>query len=159
MHDADRPRRNLSATHRYAYPYGERGRCDTGRRVVPLHLAAVLLIVLGLAVSVPASCWCPPDDHFGVLLHPLFPHSHGQAHTPDASATAQPDPAVDEAPGLSAPLGEAGGRGAMAGLLLPTLLGLLLAGTARWHPSPARRPPGRVTRPPTPPPRLLPAAR
>ncbi|MCC6176979.1 MAG: hypothetical protein IT305_16840 [Chloroflexi bacterium] len=47
------------------------------RGLMAYQFILALLIVAGLSVSAPVSCWCVPDDHLGQVLHPVFPHSHG----------------------------------------------------------------------------------
>jgi hypothetical protein len=54
----------------------ERGVIATSRIAAPLRLLVVLAVVSGLLASVPASCWCPADDHAGQLVHARFPHHH-----------------------------------------------------------------------------------
>jgi hypothetical protein len=123
-----------------------------------------LLIVVGLAISAPPSCWCAPDNHFGLLLHPLFLHAHGDAHSPGplgddefkgvdlVGATT-----VDEAPGISASATGAETHHAFAGLLLPLLLAAMLLEASRRIALADSQPEQRALAPPIPPPRLLPS--
>jgi hypothetical protein len=105
-----------------------------------VYVVAAVLIVASLALSVPASCWCARDTHAGMLLHPIFPHHHGNA---SASYVGDDDaPPVSDAerasasitPALSGPLGEAG-PGGIGGseILLPMLLAAALLLSARFH--------------------------
>lgn len=133
----------------------------------PLNLLAAMLIVVGLAVSVPASAGFS-GDHAGMLIHPLFPHHHRDSHAPfiwdsydepsDAimrASSALEAPLVMLAapqPDLSAP-GLAGGE-----VVLPALLGLLIFAASRLG---AAGPPltkQHLAGPAPPPPRLIPAA-
>jgi hypothetical protein len=139
--------------------YGRRS--ATLRRIAPLHLIAVILIVAGLAVSAPPACLCAPDDHFGLLLHPMFPHAHGAVHQGWEAEASAPDSvapgAVDQAPGISAQASDGGARDAIAGPLLPLLLAALFVEIGRRIYLNQPPPHGRTTSPPTPPPRLVPA--
>ncbi|MGE3911566.1 MAG: hypothetical protein AB7K36_19560 [Chloroflexota bacterium] len=134
-----------------------RGRA-TRSRTSALHLIAIALIVVGLAVSAPPSCVCQPGDHFGALLHPIFAHVHGSDHSPfqnDADyQLASHDPATyDSAPGLSAPTNASVGHESLGGMLLPVLLAMLLAQRGRRPSLAMQAPTGRVVSPPIPPPR------
>ena len=106
---------------------------------------------------------CAPDDHFGLLLHPLFPHAHGDAHASgpladamtgiaDLAGTAQ----VDQAPGISAAASSNAAHDAIAGLLLPLLLAALMLEATRRIPLTELHPEQRALAPPIPPPRLVP---
>jgi hypothetical protein len=135
----------------------------TGRTGTPLHVIAALLIVAGLAISAPPSCWCMPGDHFGLLLHPLVPHAHGAAHGTDlASDEAAPAGSLtdvmmaDQAPGISAPTSVLGAHDAVAGLLLPLLLAAIMLEASRRARIADPRPEQRALAPPIPPPRLVP---
>ena len=108
---------------------------------------------------------CAPDDHFGLLLHPLFPHAHGDAHASgpladtvtgiaDLVVAAQ----VDQAPGISAAASNNAAHDAIAGLLLPLLLAALMLEAARRIALTDLRPEQRALAPPLPPPRLAPSA-
>jgi hypothetical protein len=124
-----------------------------------LHLLAALFIVIGLAVSVPPSCWCVRDDHFGVLLHPLFPHRHADDHgayEPESDALANISHEVErQAPGISAPLGATGIWDISGGeILLPSLLALGLLMTTRFLRTRAASLDQVVLAPLTPPPRV-----
>ena len=107
---------------------------------------------------------CTPDDHFGLLLHPLLPHAHGYAHAAGPFAdimTGGVDlvgaASVDQAPGISAAASSNGAHDAIAGLLLPLLLAALLLDAARRLALTDLRPEQRALAPPLPPPRLLPS--
>lgn len=78
---------------------GQRGYV-TARWLAPIRLVAALLIVVGLAVSVPPSFGTVDGDHVGLLLHPLFPHAHGSAES-----LSSPDdrPAARDAAGSRSP--------------------------------------------------------
>ena len=124
------------------------------------RLAAAVLVVLGLAVSAPPAIGGMPGDHFGVLVHPILPHEHGNGHTftADDAITnlASHDPASSEvAPGWSVPLASSGAREAAAGVVLPFVLAATLFDVSRrrqlFEPSLV----GRLVSPPTPPPRVL----
>src|SRR4051812_1412073 len=102
-----------------------------------VYLVAAVLIVASLAISVPASCWCARDTHVGMLLHPLFPHHHGNASQSFVDDVEVP-PATDAerasasvAPALTGPQAEAG-PGGIGGseILLPYLLAATLLLTA-----------------------------
>jgi len=142
-----------------AYPQGVR-RIATSRRVSLLYLIAALLIVVGLSVSAPPSCWCAPDEHFGMLLHPLFPHVHGDIHSLSmARGEVQPDDAttlrtVEQAPGISAGASDAGPHDVLTGLLLPLFLAAALLELSRRLLLAELRPEQRALTPPSPPPRL-----
>jgi hypothetical protein len=136
----------------------------TRSRVTPLHLLAALLIVAGLAMSAPPSCVCASDEHFGLLLHPLFPHVHGAPHSPLAtldfgeSGTDRSAPTVaDQAPGISAQATGTGAFDAYAGLLLPLVLAALLLESFRRVKPADSIPEQRSLAPPIPPPPLLPS--
>jgi hypothetical protein len=134
-----------------------------------IYLLAATLIVASLALSMPASsCWCAHDEHAGMLLHPLFPHHHGDDHG------AFVDDAIDDLP-ASAPLERANasvsptlngtpgdpGTGGFGGaeIVLPALMPASLALTARWWLAGAIAPEQHLTSPLTPPPRGLVVAR
>jgi len=124
-----------------------------------LHVLAALFIVIGLAVSVPPSCWCVSDDHFGMLLHPLFPHHHADDHRSfedDSESLASVQRELpSRTPGLSAPWGESGFRDIVGGeMLLPSLLALGLLMTARFLRTRATPLDQVVLAPLTPPPRV-----
>ena len=115
-------------------------------------------------MSTPPSCWCAPDDHFGLLLHPLLPHGHGDAHVVTDVADLEAGgldlgtaPSVDEAPGLSAATSNAGPHDAIAGLLLPLVLAAALLDAARRISLTDLQPEQRALAPPIPPPRVIPA--
>jgi hypothetical protein len=118
------------------------------------------LIVAGLAMTVPPSCVCGPDDHFGMLLHPLFPHVHGAPHTlvtrsDDSQADASTDlRAAQQAPGISAGTSDVGGRDAVTGLLLPLFLAAALLEASRRLRLHEPAPEQRMLAPPLPPPRI-----
>jgi hypothetical protein len=123
------------------------------------HLIAVAIVVAGLAISAPPSAVGAPGDHFGALVHPIFPHVHGDGHTFAAEdsreSLASHEPAShDVAPGLSVPLASAGAREAAAGIVMPFVLAYLLVELTRrrylFEPLLA----GRAVSPPTPPPRM-----
>ena len=105
-----------------------------------------------------------PDEHFGLLLHPLFAHAHGDAHpstTVAVSATDEFEPlgmrSVDQAPGISASTSSSAAHDAIAGLLLPLALAGILAEAARRIAMSDVRPEQRALAPPNPPPRLVPS--
>ena len=93
------------------------------------------------------------------MLHPLFPHVHGDAHAPvpDRQGDAVVSQSVDEAPGISAAAANNGAHDAIAGLLLPLLLAALLLDMARRVALVDVRPEQRALAPPLPPPRLVPS--
>jgi hypothetical protein len=134
----------------------------------PMHLIAALLVVLGLALSVPASCWCSTGDHVGMLIHPLFPHHHGDAHGPwvddtlDGTAATSGDTSALDVPllliGTSVP--DAGGRGLAGGeIALPALLAMLLLTARRLRAGDSPSSVQFVLAPTSPPPRVVLAAR
>jgi hypothetical protein len=105
-----------------------------------VYLVAAVLIVASLAISVPASCWCARDTHVGMLLHPLFPHHHGDAsrgfvddfEVPPATDAERTSASV--APALTGPQGEAGSGGIGGSeILLPYLLAAALLLTAPFR--------------------------
>jgi hypothetical protein len=104
------------------------------------YVVAALLIVASLALSVPASCWCARGDHAGMLLHPIFPHHHGDGHA-DFVDDVDPTPVSDAeranasiAPALGGPLGDASAGGISgADILLPTFLAATLLASTRWR--------------------------
>jgi hypothetical protein len=114
-----------------------------------------------MAMSAPPSCVCAPNDHFGLLLHPLFPHVHGDVRTAileleqDLSAADVRPGSYEQAPGISASASETSAHDAIAGLLLPLLLAAMLLESSRrlWWAEP--RPEQRALAPPIPPPRLV----
>jgi hypothetical protein len=123
-------------------------------------LIVALLIVAGAAASAPPSGRSASGDHFGLLLHPLFPHAHGLSRamppwSDEERSAADPGGAktVDQAPGISAGTSEAGARDALAGMLLPLLLAAAAIELTRRRPSTERAPAQRALAPPTPPPR------
>jgi hypothetical protein len=121
-----------------------------------------LLIVVGLAISAPPSCVCSPDDHFGVLLHPLFPHAHGTSHvagwwgidetTGDALVTGT---SMSQAPAISASASTDVTHDSIAGLLLPLSLAAMLLGLSSRRALFEPRPEQRALAPPIPPPRVI----
>jgi hypothetical protein len=122
-----------------------------------------LLIVAGLAISAPPSGVHTPDDHFGLLLHPLFPHAHGDSHTSGPLADTTADGAdlrgaraIDQAHGISAATASSGAHDAVAGLLLPLLLAAVLLKATRRPSLDDLSPEQRALAPPIPPPRLAP---
>jgi hypothetical protein len=100
---------------------------------------------------------CAPDDHFGQLLHPLFPHAHGDSHRPifQDDARLAGTAAFDQAPGISAPPVAGSFLDAISGLLLPTLLAAMLLAASRRIVTAEARPEQRALAPPIPPPRQL----
>lgn len=147
---------------------GQRGYV-TARWLAPIRLVAALLIVVGLAVSVPPSFGTVDGDHVGLLLHPLFPHAHGSAESlssPDdrpaardaaGSLTADADwRAADQVPGIRGPVADAGFRSALSGIVLPTLLAGVLFHFRQLQVADARRHQQHWRGPPAPPPRALP---
>jgi hypothetical protein len=111
-------------------------------------------------MTAPPSCVCGPDDHFGMLLHPLFPHVHGEPHT---ILVRMDDPQADlsmelrvaqQAPGISAATSDVGGRDAVTGLLLPLLLSAALLALSRRLLLHEPEPEQRMLAPPFPPPRI-----
>jgi hypothetical protein len=130
----------------------------------PINLLAAMLVVVGLAVSVPASAGSA-GDHAGMLIHPLFPHHHGDSHSPfvwdsydesiSSASSALEAPMVMIAapqPDLSAP-GLAGSE-----VVLPALLGLLIFEASRLRGAGPPLPARHLAGPAPPPPRLIPAA-
>lgn len=135
-------------------------RSATSRPVRLSYVLAAVLIVAGLAMTVPPACVCSPDDHFGMLLHPLFPHVHGVPHS---TFSLQDDPEADvpvdvradrRAPGISAGASDVGGRDAVTGLLLPLVLAATLLEVSRRLLLHEPRPEQRMLAPPLPPPRI-----
>src|SRR3954451_573844 len=126
----------------------------------PTNLLAALLVMAGLALSVPASCWCAVGDHAGMLIHPIFPHHHGDALADEYDDSVSAASASD-APllGISAPapatdaLGLAGGDA-----VLPALLALMMLSARRLRASGLAPPDQHLAGPITPPPRPVPAA-
>jgi len=116
-------------------------------------------------MSAPPNCWCAPDEHFGMLLHPLFPHVHGDVHSvlereDESSADAQAMPrTVDQAPGISAGSSDNGTFDVVTGLLLPLFLSALLLERSRRLELSEPRPEQRSLAPPSPPPRRSAIAR
>ena len=111
-------------------------------------------------MSAPPSCVCATDDHFGVLLHPLFPHAHAAGPLAEAMAHGE-EPlglAADQAPGISAAASTSGAHDAIAGLLLPLVLAAILLEAARRVALTDARPEQHALAPPLPPPRPVPLA-
>jgi hypothetical protein len=100
---------------------------------------------------------CAPDDHFGLVLHPLFPHAHGDAHATGPMTDDVDLRSVNQAPGISAASSASGAHDAIAGLLLPLVLAAALLDAARRIALTDARPEQRSLAPPSPPPRLVPA--
>ena len=131
----------------------------TSRRVPLAYLFAALLIVAGLAMSAPPSCVCAPSEHFGLLLHPLFPHVHGGVHS-IAAERAEPSDGgqgvvgVEQAPGISAGSTDSSAHDVLSGMALPLLLAAVLLAAAPRLTMPEARPEQRTLAPPSPPPRL-----
>jgi hypothetical protein len=132
----------------------------TSRRVPLLYLIAAIMVVAGLSISAPPSCVCAPDEHFGLLLHPLFPHIHSDAHggriwqqkfEQDGDASVR---TVEQSPGISAGSSDAGAHDVLTGLLLPLFLAGALLEVSRRLLQSAVRPEQRTLAPPSPPPRL-----
>jgi hypothetical protein len=130
----------------------------TSRRLPLSYLFAALLVVAGLAMSAPPSCVCAPNEHFGLLLHPLFPHLHGAAHAlgvwqEDATESQQATQAVEQAPGISAGTADTLAYDALSGVILPLFLAAALLEASRRIVLTERRPEQRASAPPSPPPR------
>jgi hypothetical protein len=119
-----------------------------------------LLIVAGLSITAPPACVCAPDEHFGMLLHPLFPHVHGIAHTglverDEPQTPEQSDVrTAQQAPGLSAGTADTSGYEMVTGLLLPLSLAAALLEASRRLVLHELRPEQRTLAPPLPPPRI-----
>ena len=121
------------------------------------HLIAVVIVVVGLALTAPPSTEGLAGDHFGALLHPIFPHVHSYADTFEAEGSLVSHDASSRsvAPGLNAPLSEYGAREAAAGIVVPFVLAAALIELSRKRQLFEPRLIGRPVAPPTPPPRLL----
>jgi hypothetical protein len=133
----------------------------TSRRVPLSYLFAALLVVAGLAMSAPPSCVCAPDEHFGLLLHPLFPHLHGDAHGAAAERTEPSDSGqgalgVEQAPGISSGTADSTGHDVLSGIILPLVLAAVLLEASRRLIVADARTEQRTLAPPSPPPRLSP---
>ena len=122
-------------------------------------------------MSVPPSFSASAGDHFGLLLHPLFPHAHGSAATPfvrddgasllgDATSLADDHGAatLDQVPGLRGQPADEGFRSAVGGIVLPAILAGLLLHLRQLRHAELRLAQQPWRGPPTPPPRLLPLA-
>jgi hypothetical protein len=48
----------------------------TTRQFKSFSLVLAVLIAVSLATSTPPSSEVHPDDHFGMLLHPMYWHAH-----------------------------------------------------------------------------------
>lgn len=111
-------------------------------------------------MTAPPTCVCSPDDHFGMLLHPLFPHVHGDDHQIMAGRDEpQSDRSVDirsaqQVPGISAGSTDMGGREALTGLLVPFLLAAAIVEISRRLRLVELQPEQRTLAPPLPPPRI-----
>jgi hypothetical protein len=97
-----------------------------------------------------------------LLLHPLFPHAHGNARVTGWWGADEPvgddlvgASTVDQAPGISASASTDGAHDTIAGLLLPLSLAVILLGMSRRKALVELRPEQRALAPPIPPPRLL----
>jgi hypothetical protein len=101
-----------------------------------------------------------------MLLHPLFPHVHGDLNHAALEAengfaeidTSLGDQAgapsvFDQAPGISALAGDLGAHDIISGVLLPLFLAAALLEHARRLPLTEPRPEQRTLAPPSPPPR------
>jgi hypothetical protein len=115
-------------------------------------------------MSAPPSCVCASDEHFGLLLHPLFPHVHGASHSPleslgsaESGTDLSAPTSAEQAPGISAQATGSGAFDAYAGLLLPLVLAALLLESSRRVKPADSIPEQRSLAPPIPPPRLLPS--
>jgi hypothetical protein len=141
----------------------------TARWVASIRLVAALLIVVGLAVSVPPSFGTAGADHFGLLLHPLFPHVHGSGTSifmPDDVLTVTNDRALpsddvgwtafDQAPGVRGQVADDGFRSVLSGIVLPTLLAGALLQLSQIRLAVARLAHQDWRGPPAPPPRATP---
>jgi hypothetical protein len=132
----------------------------------PLNVLAAILVVVGLAVSVPASSGSSAV-HDGMLIHPFFPHHHGDAHAPfvwdlydDPAGAATSVTSAFEAPMvmMAAPQPDLSGAGLAGGeIVLPGLLGLLIFAASRLRRTGPPLPQQHVAGPAPPPPRLIPA--
>ena len=123
------------------------------------NLVAVALVVVGLAISAPPTSVAFSGDHIGALVHPIFPHVHGDGHTyatddPRADLASHEPASGDVAPGLSVPLSQTAGREAAAGLVLPFALAILVLELSRRRRLHEPLLLGRPISPPTPPPRM-----
>ena len=101
----------------------------TARHFGPMSLVAALLIVVGLASSAPPTYGTTSGDHFGLLLHPIFLHSHGDGHTssnharelpPEAEAVTMLD--GEQSPSIQSQPVENGGRVMVGGMVPPLAL-------------------------------------
>lgn len=120
---------------------------------------AVAIVVVGLAISAPPGLGMA-GNHDGLLVHPIFPHSHGAGHIyaaddPSGSYANHEPASADAAPGLSAPLTVSIAKDATAGVVVPfafVSLALWQMRRIRQYELPLA---GRVVTPPTPPPRIV----
>jgi hypothetical protein len=109
---------------------------------------------------VPPSFSKSASDHFGLLLHPLFPHVHGAGHedAPAADAPAYGMTAdhlnLDQQPGLRGQPIDDGFRAGVGGILMPLLLAGLLLDSRRLRHTLLAVPHQHWRSPPAPPPRF-----
>jgi hypothetical protein len=117
------------------------------------------LIVAGLSLSVPPSFSASASDHFGLLLHPLFPHTHAGGH-PDLPLVAMDGTTaeqlnLDQQPTLRSQPLEDSFRAGAGGILLPLVLAGVLLDARRLRHTLLAVPHQHWHIPPAPPPRPL----
>lgn len=131
----------------------------TSRSLREWRLLTVLLVVLGLALTAPPGAAVQAGDHFGALIHPIFPH----VHTDETGGTFDDAWAQDAthlplsqeaAPGLAVPQLGSGVHEGIGGIGLPFALAVILVAVKAPVAFGAFRLIGRAVSPPTPPPRV-----
>lgn len=147
----------------WASPFDETVAAHTGEAATALHFGSwtrlvAFAIVVGLTASVPASFGASATEHFGVLLHPMFPHVHAVDYPDRAGPEAHGAGSTlflefDQQPGLRGQPVDSGFRPGASGMLVPLALAALAAAAGRLHQPPQAVPSQTWRAPPAPPPR------
>lgn len=108
------------------------------RQLRQVGLVLAVLFTVGLGSSAPPAFGARSDDHFGLLLHPIFQHTHGaERHPVGHQDTASESDAlilddVTESPALRSAAPDSGGQSSAGGMTLPLRLARALPDDGRF---------------------------